>query len=271
MNGYTGNFELVDPRNVLFDHRYQRPLKESLVSQIASAPSWEAFGVPVCFKHGNGLLYCADGQQRITGLLRSPEPPRLIPIVWFELEDLRDEAEVFVFINEWRKGLLPLEKHKAQIKAGNEAALGIERAAEMAGFSIGHARGHRGGEVKTIQAVGTLGRIYNAIGEEGLLQTLTQVRDAWPDDGIALSTNILMGVADLIEEQGDDYTRSKLTTALRKTQPNKVERLADQLKHDLGDSKRANIRRAFETLCGLKRPQIKARKAKEAAIRKAAA
>lgn len=265
MNGYTGTFELVDPRTILFDHRYQRPLKESLVSQIAQSPSWEAFGVPVCFKRGNGLIYCADGQQRITAILKTQEPPRLVPVVWFPLEDLRDEAEVFVYINEWRKGLLPLEKHKAKIKAGDNAALSVARATEMAGFSIGHAGAQRGMEVKTIQAVGTLGRIYNMIGEEGLLQTLTVIRDAWPDNGSALGTNILLGVADIIEEQGDDYVRSRLTTQLRKTDPNKVMRLAEQLKFDLGDAKRVNVRRAFEHLAGIKRPQIKARKKAEKA------
>lgn len=260
MNGYTGNLEMVDPRLIQFDHRYQRPVKDALVRQIANNPSWEAFGVPVCFKRSNGVLYCADGQQRITAIMQTKEPPRLIPVAWFPLEDIRDEAEVFVYINEWRKGLLPLEKHKAKLKSGDEATLGVARAAEMAGFSIGNAKGGRGADPKTISAVGTLNTIYNQVGEEGLLQTLTLIRDAWPDNGVALGVHVLRGVADLYEEAGDDYNRARMTTMLRKTDPAKVIRVSKQHQFDLGGTRRENVRRAFETTAGIKLPRTKVRK-----------
>lgn len=258
MNGYNGTFEQVNPKEVVIDHRYQRPLKNTLVSTIAQAPSWELFGVPVCFKRENGMLYCADGQQRIAGVMASEKPPKTIPVVWFQMHDVRDEAEVFVRINEWRKALQPIEKHKGKIQAGDPATLAIEKAVTQAGFTIDTGVGSGSAGARTIQAVAGVGQIYNRIGEEGLLQTLVCIRDAWPDDPTALKTHVLRGVAELVEEAGENYNRTKLTNSLKKTEPHLVLRKADELRLDFGGSKLTQVRRAFSVLAGLKMPKEKA-------------
>lgn len=271
MNGYNGQFKMVNPRDVVIDPRYQRNKKNMLIQQIAQSPSWEAFGVPVCFRRSNNMLYCADGQQRIAGLLQSERPPKEIPVIVFDIQDVSEEAEVFSRINEWRKSLQPLEKHRAKIVAGDPPTLAIERAVLQVGFSIDNAQGARGADSRTIQAVAALGHIYNRIGEEGLVQTLTLIRDAWPDDGTALSTHMLRGVAELIEEQGENYNRSKLTTALKKSEPHKLLRKAEELKYKFGGSKHGNMRLAFQELCGLKLPNymrpVKPKKTAAAAAR----
>lgn len=254
MNGYNGKFEMVDPRKVIIDARYQRERKNTLIQQIAQSPSWEAFGVPTCFRRSNGMLYCADGQQRIAGMLASERPPKEIPVIVFNIQDVSEEAEVFVRINEWRKSLQALEKHRSKIVAGDPATLAIERAVASTGFTVDNSQGARGADAKTIQAVAALGHIYNRIGEEGLVQTLTLIKDAWPDDGAALSTHMLRGVAELVEEQGENYNRARLTTALKKSQPYKITRKADELKYKFGGSKIKNMRLAFQELCGIKLP-----------------
>lgn len=257
MNGYNGNFELVDPRTIVMDHRYQRQPKNMLIQTIAQAPSWEAFGVPVCFRRSNNMLYCADGQQRIAGVMKSEKPPKLVPIVWFDIQDVQEEAEVFVHINEWRKALQPIEKHRSKIVAGDPAALAIEKAVTQAGFTIDTGVGSGVANARTVQAVAGVGVIYNRIGEEGLLQTLTVIKDAWPDDPTAVTTHILRGVAELIEEQGENYNRTRLVSALRKTTPVKVMRKADELRYKFGGSLLTNVRNAFADplLSGLKLPR----------------
>lgn len=255
MNGYNGTYEEVDPRKIVIDHRYQRQPKNTLIQQIAQSPSWEAFGVPVCFKRDNGMIYVADGQQRISGVLKSEKPPRLIPIVWFPMTDLADEAGVFVRINEYRKSLQPIEKHKGKIVAGDEAALAMERAVAQAGFTIDNNAGTGSAAARTIQAVAAVGDVYNRIGEEGVLQTLTCIRDSWPDDMTGTKAHIIKGVAQLIEEQGENYTRSKLVAALKKSQPHLLTRKAEELKLDFGGTKGTQMRRAFAVLCGLKMPK----------------
>lgn len=246
MESYPGTFELVDPNLVIIDHRYQRELKPALVAAIATDPRWELFGVPVCFKRSNGQLYCADGQQRITGIKQSKEPPTRIPVVVFEVTGLDDEAAVFVHINEFRKSLTALEKHKGKIVAKDPSTLAIERVADTAGVTIGGAKVSQ--DARTVTAVAALYSIYNDLGEEGLLQTLVVCRDAFESDPSAFSGPILKGIAQIIAEQNGSYERTKLTRALKKTSVHEVLRKTEELRFDLGGSRQRNVRRAFKAL-----------------------
>lgn len=246
MDSYTGTFELVQLNTLIVDHRYQRDLKPALVAAIATDPRWELFGVPVLFKRSNGMLYVADGQQRITGLKQSQNPPKQIPAVWFPVTGLDDEAAAFVQINEFRKSLTALEKHKGKIVAKDPSTLAIERAAETVGITIGGATGSA--DARTVSAVAALYRIYNDLGEEGLVQTLVVCRDSFADDSGAFGSTIMRGVAEIIAEQDGAYERQKLTRALQKTNVPQILRQADALRFDLGGSKQKNIRRAIKTL-----------------------
>lgn len=247
MENYSGEFELVDPNTLIVDHRYQRDIKPALVAAIATDPRWELFGVPVVFKRSNNMMYVADGQQRITGIKMAANPPKRIPIVWFPVEGLDDEAAVFVHINEFRKSLSALEKHKGKIVAKDPSTLAIERAVETAGLTVGGNPSTSGG-ARTVSAVGTLYSIYNDLGEEGLLQTLIVCRDAFADDGGAFSSPILKGVAEVIADLNGNYERQKLTRALQKTTVPQILRKTEELRFDIGGSRQRNIRRAIKAL-----------------------
>lgn len=253
MHEWDGKFEMIDPTTILVDHQYQRQEKPGLIDAIASNPKWEVFGVIVCFtreRNGRKAVYCVDGQQRIRGVARSEAPPKAVPCILFELTGVREEAEVFVRINEYRKALSALEKHTGKIVAKDPAALTIEKVADRCGYTIGNSF-DKYSDARTVQAIGTLNRIYNLIGEEGLEQTLVQVRDAWPDDRSGISQQIIMAVAQVIQEQTSNggYSRNKLTTALAKSSPSTILRKADAMKFDMGGSKARNVRRAIKALC----------------------
>jgi hypothetical protein len=237
---------MVDPRVIVVDHRYQRMEKPVLIAAISTDPRWELFGVPVLFKRGN-LYYCVDGQQRIAGVLRSATPPKKIPSVWFEKAHLKDEAALFVQINEFRIALSAMEKHKGKIIAENPATLAIERVASLVGVTITDKIG-ASEEVKTVSAISTLYYIYDQLGEDGLTQTLVVCRDAFGEDTGGFSAPLLRLVANIIEEQGESYTRSTLTEALNKTSPGKLRRKAEEHRFEMGGSLQQNMRRAAKTL-----------------------
>jgi len=247
MENYTGTFEMIELSVIVIDHRYQRGEKPALIAAIATDPRWELFGVPVLFKRSNNMFYVADGQQRIQGMKLTQEPPKVIPAVWFPVQHLDDEAAVFVHINEFRKALTSLEKHKGKIVAKDPSTLAIERAAETAGLTIG-ASGSSGSDSRAITAVATLYSIYNDLGEEGLLQTLIVCRDAFPDDAGAFSGPILRGVAEVISDQDGAYERGKLTKSLQRTSVPQILRKTEELRFDLGGSRQRNVRRALKTL-----------------------
>ncbi|HEY1309248.1 MAG TPA: DUF6551 family protein [Vicinamibacterales bacterium] len=247
---------MVDPKSILIDHQYQRGEKASLIDAIAQNPKWEVFGVIVCFsrkRDGKTAYYCVDGQQRLAGVARSPEPPQKVPVISFALEGVREEAEVFVRINEYRKSLSALEKHTGKIVAKDPAALTIEKVAESVGYTIGN-HYNKFSDSRTIQAVASLNRVYNLIGEEGLEQTLVQIRDSWPDDRGAIESSMIVAIGNLIGElmsndNGGGYSRPKLTKALGSVSPATIHRKAEALRFDMGGSVQKNMRRAIKALC----------------------
>jgi hypothetical protein len=259
MDEFSGTFEMVDPLVILIDHLYQRGEKSTLIDSIASNPRWEAFGVITAFvreREVNGkttrTFYAVDGQQRIRGVLKSENPPKQVPVVWYQLSNIADEAAIFVRINEYRKALSALEKHKGKIVAKDPAATAIERAVELAGFTIG-SETSRGEGARTIHAIASLNWIYNLIGEEGVIQTLTQVREAWPDDKSGTESMMLKAIAGVIaEQQGSSknggYNRQALTRKLQGTTPSALFRKAEGLRFDMGGSRAMNLRRALKQL-----------------------
>lgn len=241
-----GTHEMVDPYVIIVDHKYQREQKPALISRIAASFDPMLFGRPICFLRENGMRYAIDGQQRIAAAKILDPPMRSIPVVSFELVGIQREAEVFVRINEARKSLTGLEKHRGKIVAKDPAALQIERAVERAGFSIGVNHGSS----RSIAAVGSLAYANDRVGEDGIVQILTVVREAWGDDRKALDGIILRTLADIIEGQSNNggYVRSKLVTSLKKTDPARILREAERLHFEHGTTKSQSVRNAFKGL-----------------------
>ena len=244
MDQWTGTFELVNPALIVVDHRYQRDERPQLIATISAHPAWEAFSVVTCSKRANSVLVALDGQQRLAGLKASKEPPKTVPVVWFPVATIEEEAQIFSIINEARKAVFPLEKHKARIVAKEVSSLAINRACSKVGFSIGSG----GTNPRTVKAIATLNWIYNELGEEGLVQVLTVVRDAWPNEPAATSPYILRAVATVIGETNGGFNRNVVTSKLGKRPAFEYSRKADQIRFDIGGDKQTNVRRAFKEL-----------------------
>lgn len=243
MDAFNGTFELVDPSLILIDTRYQRPEKETLVAQIGKEFDWASFGTVSCYKR-NGKYYAVDGQQRLKAASTLKPPVKEVPCIVFPEADLTREAHTFLDIQINRKAVSPFEKHKAELIAKVPSALAIQRAVEHVGFQI------TSGDYNpnSVYAIRSLHYIYTLLGEEGVVQTMTQIRDAWPGDPTGTRTQILRGVADVIAEKGDRYDRAAMTKALKRTAPADVLRKAREHRYNMGGSMQVNIRRAIKTL-----------------------
>lgn len=239
-----GEYRMVDPRLVITDHSFQREHKKSIIEAIAASPNTKAFGVPVVFERNNGMLYCADGQQRIQGILECESPPRRIPVLVFPVQNsVADEAEVFYLINVYRKGLSSYEKHRGGTIAEHPANLGIERVVESVGLSIGQSR-----SPKTIGSIAALHEIWNRSGEEVLKDTLVLGPNAWPDDPLAFDSFILRGLAEAVAVAHAEgkYDRQKMQAALARTSPARILRQAEEIRFNQGSSKMRSVHRALQ-------------------------
>lgn len=241
---WDGKFEMIDPRLIINDRRYQRDEKDAHVTNIRANFDWREFGVIVCAKRPNGLFYAIDGQQRLAAVMMLDPRPKTVPVVWFEFAQVEEESAKFTGMNERRKALHPLEMFKARLTAKDPAALAIERAIETAGFSLGY----NDESARTIGCVGVITKIYNDLGEDGLVRLLVISRDAWGDDKKAVSSQILSGLCDIACEANGTFDRQKITSSLKKTTPALILRKAEELHFDMGGTKRVNVRRAYKKL-----------------------
>lgn len=239
-----GTSEMVDPMTIVVDHLYQRPEKAELIQRIGGNFDPMLFGRPICFRRENQMRYCIDGQQRLAGAKAAGL--RSVPVVSFEIVGLQREAEVFVAVNEARKALSGLEKHRGKVVAKDPAAIQIERAVEKAGFSVGV----NYASPRSISAIGALAYAHNLIGEEGLVQLLTVERESWGDDRKATDAVIIRTIADIIDAQAKNggYSRPRLVTALKRTSPARILRKAEEIHFEQGTSKKESTRRAFKAL-----------------------
>lgn len=247
MEKYNGTFGLVDPKLIVLDHKYQRPEKWDLIAKISTDPEWAAFGVILCSKRKTNtgfLYYCLDGQQRLNGILASSSPPVEVPVLWFLVQSVQEEARLFSIVNEQRKAVNALEKYRSHMTMEDPRYLQITSAATRAGYTIG-----AGGE-RTIGAIEGLQAIYNAAGEEGVYLVLSAVANAWPEDKAGTSTWLLRVLADIVGDARSNggMTSSKLATGLARTSPGRILRKAEELRFEMGGSKRVNVRRAFKAL-----------------------
>lgn len=246
MDSWEGTFELVNPRLIISDHKYQREEKDPHIAEIQSRFDWRQFGVVVCAKRANGMLYALDGQQRLAAAMRLDKPPSRVPVIWFPYDKVEEEAHDFSGMNETRKALHPLEKHRARVIAKQPDALAIVRALDTAGFTLGY--GDDGIESKTISSVAAIYKLYNEFGEDGLLHILVILRDAWPNYRLAVSSLILNGVHDVAVEQNGGFERAAMTRAFKRTDPTKILSKANEIKFKQGGTKRQAVRRAFKEL-----------------------
>lgn len=254
---YTwGTYEMVNPALIVVDHSFQREQKKDVIQAIAENPDPRAFGVPVCFRRDNGVFYCADGQQRIAGVMASKQRPKEIPIVWFPMPGVKEEAEIYWLINVFRKQLTPLEKHKGAVVAEHPADTTIAKVVDELGYSIGKSTGSS----RSIGAIGALHSIYNLGGEQLLRDTLVVVANAWPDNRAAFERKLLRAVADIVDRdhKNGGYSRPKLTSALGAVTPGAIGRKAEEIHFDIGTSKEESTKRAIFALC----PTLKPRKAR---------
>jgi len=246
MEAWNGTFEMVDSRLIVCDHKYQREEKEPHIADISARFDWRQFGVVCCSRRSDGVYVALDGQQRLGAIKILFPGGTKVPVVWFAYDRVDQEAADFGGMNERRKALQPIEKHRARVVANDPTALAIERAVNTAGFTIGH--GDDGMESKTIGAVGAVYKLFNEFGEDGLLHILVILRDAWPNYRLAVSSLILNGIHDVAVEQNGGFERGRMTTALKRTDPTKILAKANEIKYLKGGTKRQAVRGSFKAL-----------------------
>lgn len=145
------------------DPHYQRDVNLRQVKNIAA--NWDEFkaGSLLVSQRANGDLIVIDGQHRYLAA-RQLGITKMRAVVR-RFATMPAEALYFTEVNTDRRGLSPLDKWKAELAAGIERSLTIERLVSERGGQINH-------QGDTIAAVKSLWTIYDKHGEMHLAAVL---------------------------------------------------------------------------------------------------
>lgn len=245
-NNGEGRFELVNPRMIIVDHRYQRELRRGRAVKIAQSFDWRQFGVLNVSLRENGMYYTYDGQHRLeAALLRDF---REVPCMVFEGLTENDEAELFVRLQRDRANVAPYERFKAALFAGDPIIKRINEIVLANGWEVGGTPGKR-----RISAVQVLVRLYNRYGEEGLKKTFFVIKGIWDGEEMSLHGPFVEGLGTYYGEN-EGVTPSSTLKKLEHHLPKEIMRTADGLRLDVGGSKAENVTRVVKKIVATKRP-----------------
>jgi hypothetical protein len=181
-------FEMVDPKALYVDGRYQRGIADRGLRQIRRIIEqfdWAKFKAPtVCYAEneaGETCLFVLDGQHTAIAAASNPYLTE-IPVQIVEASTIESQAGAFIGLNRDRLNVTPMQLHHAAVAAGDEDAITIEQVCERAGITILRHPPH-GGEYKpcetvAINAIAGLINRRHAMGARQILEVLARAECA---------------------------------------------------------------------------------------------
>lgn len=183
-------FELVDPRTLQVEDRYQRQLSErsvALIHRIVRQFDWRAFKPPIVARDADGTLMVIDGQHTAIGAASHPRID-LIPVVVVDAGEVVDRAKAFLRHNRDRVGMTPMQIHHAALVAGDEVAVAVDDACRRAGARVlrnPQAGTTRIGDTMAVSTISTICKQRGVVFTARLLKILVEAGQA-PIDALSI-------------------------------------------------------------------------------------
>lgn len=180
--------------SLVVDDTYQRSIEggasQKLIVKMAENWDWRLC-LPLLISRRNGELYVIDGQHRLEAARLRGDIPHL-PVVIFDFDDPRSEAELFVAANRSRRAMTKLDDFHAAIVAGDAKATVINDLVTDAGLTVGRNQAWQYWKPGEVVFVATLQRTINAHGDAIVSRALKMIASAF--EGL-----VLVGVGSVYE------------------------------------------------------------------------
>lgn len=128
-----------------------------------------------------------------------------------------DEAKLMLDLENEQKKLSGWDKWKARKRTGDRAVNQIEQACEALGLKV-----TIGAEPHYIMCTAALERMYEHGGIELVANTLTVLTDVWPRSKDTLRTQVVQGVALILDLYEDELDDGRLADAMSELTPTQV-------------------------------------------------
>lgn len=241
------------PKEWLFvDSLYQRAMSSGksrrLVRKILEEFAWSRF-TPLTvtpLDWSDGKFAVVDGQHRGAAALLHPDVTE-VPAWVVDAPDVQAQASVFVGVNADRNGMTTMQLFKAQLAAGDAAALQVQDVCTRAGVTIAFhlSNGSRELPPRTTMAVSTLRKLIAKHGEKPVRLALTMLATAYADAPNQLRGQVIQAMTSLVVEHGDRIDPERLVSALAEKDCEDLLDAARQVKRLEGGTTDAGMVRAL--------------------------
>lgn len=186
--------QFIAVETLLVDDTYQRSIEggssQKLIVKIAENWDWRLC-LPLLVSRREGRLYVIDGQHRLEAARFRGDIPHM-PVVVFDFDDPKAEAELFVQANRSRRQMSKLDDFHAAVVAGDLKAVAVNEAVSNAGLSVGRIQAWQYWKPGEVVFVTAIQRALHSHGKATVEKALRMIARAF--DGL-----VLVGVGAIFE------------------------------------------------------------------------
>ena len=215
--GKEYEYRAINPRLIIFDPTYQRPLDARRVETIVKEFDANLFNEPkVSFR--DGKFYCFNGQHSVVAWQKKfGDRPVMCKV--FKGMTWLDECEAFIAQNGFSKDPRIEEKLSTAYNAKRTDVIAMVDGAEEAGYKVAFNRCKNKHTIVAVQA------LYNAMQKLGYLDyvdMLTAIHTAWPDgdeEKEAVEASMIGAFAEFYTTYKGEFDSKNLVKSIRRTRP----------------------------------------------------
>lgn len=194
MIGVPPSPQFVAVETLLVDDTYQRSIEggssQKLIVKIAENWDWRLC-LPLLVSRRDGRLYVIDGQHRLEAAKLRGDIAHM-PVVVFDFDDPKAEAELFVQANRSRRQMSKLDDFHAAVVAGDLKAVATDEVVTSAGLTVGRIQAWQYWKPGEVVFVTAIQRALHSQGKAVVEQALRIIARAF--DGL-----VLVGVGAIFE------------------------------------------------------------------------
>ncbi len=202
--------------------KYQRPLRDDRVMDIALSFDWDQFTPVICAhvpKHFD-RFYVLDGQHHWAAAQLVHGDTVVVPIQVVRADTYERRAQLFDLLNGERRAVGNVHRFGVRLTWGEEEAAAIGRTVEALGFTLRF--DHATLKAGEIAATGALQRMYDLGGEQAIVEVLSILKDAWALHPDAYRASMIEGLFSFVWRYHGEYLRDRLLHVMRMRTAQKV-------------------------------------------------
>lgn len=212
------------------EHGYQRTVKTEKVNKIVKDFNPNIVGVLLVSQRPDGSQWVMDGQHRATAMIALGL--EFAAALVYRGLTIEQEAQIFYAPQVTRLSLLPGEKFRARLVAGEPVAHRVKQIVESFGYSLNFDNGETaGGRLCAMAALERAETQYAA----GLAPILQIIRDVWGMETDGITAGLITGLAAFHTRYRELYDPARLRMVLRTVaNPRRIESEASDYRRLLG-------------------------------------